>query len=399
MSTVNQKKTGISPRKAPPGVSQAAPWFLLAVALLAAVLAVPMLGSGAVAMAQEKDDNEPPSVVGPDALRRFVQGVMSESGGDPRAAYEFYRDAYVLDPGSATILIHMARIALSLDDNKLAARHASEALELDADLATAHMILGTALISMDRRVEATRHFERAVELDSLDAGAVLTLARQYEWNERFEEALREYLRGLDLDAGDSETLLRIATVLGRLGRYEEAIPYLDRLEVQDPRHPSLAITRAWVLDGVGDREHAVRAYRQHLTYFGRDIQARRRLVNDLLVLGRPHEALPEAELLYENGGGAAEARARQHRGGRTRRAGLDARRRGDQGCLGGGTADPGDPEELRGLAPVRHGAGRQRQPTQSPAHPPGDRGFPARQSRGLRRTGTDLHRHGAVRCC
>lgn len=308
------------------------PAWVLGLLSLSALLAPPAAGAapGSPAAASAADPEGPAS---PRPLALVLEGSLAATRGEVDAAYRAFYHAYLLDPGSPVILRHLASAVLHLGDARRAADFAAEGLAIDSTDARLHSLMATALAGAGDREGMLVHMEAAARYDSTDVDYVYQLAHEYDRLDRVEEARRAYERAVALGADDGETLLRYAVVLGRLGRYSEALPLLDEAEGSGADLPTLPLTRAWVLDELGRQADAVPIYLAHLDAHPDDAAVRRRLVNALLALDRPDEALPHARRMYEASPELAEGRVlagiylRQRKQDRARDLALELRRR------------------------------------------------------------------------
>ncbi len=93
----------------------------------------------------------------PQRLDYLNEGLALERQGDYEAALTSYRLAYRDNPSDPRILLNLAIIGTTEDQQEEAVRHYRRALELDDSLGGAHYGLAFLLLKRNERAEAAAH--------------------------------------------------------------------------------------------------------------------------------------------------------------------------------------------------------------------------------------------------
>ncbi len=177
--------------------------------------------------------------------RATLAGVLTEFAAlrmaNPAQVYAAYDEALARDPHDANFSLQAANAALRLGDTPTARRYASRTAELYPSFGPPRAQLGYLALIEGRPEEAARLLREAlagqwhgdptarVAAFANLAAALLALGRTREARERAEEAVRE--------APDSaEARFTLSHVLEQLGERDEAVRQYRQVLALDPRH-------------------------------------------------------------------------------------------------------------------------------------------------------------------
>jgi len=191
--------------------------------------------------------------------------------------------------------------------------HFTRAIELDPTYAPAHAALadcynqlGTVMVGTGSpqqwRPRAAAEAIKALQLDpySAEAHAALGYVRHYDWE--WAAAEKEFRRAIELNPNYSLVRIWYANLLMSRSRMAEAVQQALVARDVDPFSLIVNTNVGWVLDFAGRHEEAVRQLRQTVALDSGYMQARWRLADALIHVGRVSEATVEAEHLLAIGG-------------------------------------------------------------------------------------------------
>lgn len=227
-------------------------------------------------------------------------GEVELRAGDAKAAVSAFEGAYALEQ-SARTAFGLARSLYLAKDRKGAGKRAQETLELSPkhwgarilmarifarDLAKekttldmleklvanpsgasprevveAQTLLGDMHLARSRITRAESAYSAAVKLDPRAASALVGLGDALYASGRYAEALARYEAGMQADDENVMAKLGVAKTKLRLERTEEATELLKKLRKEHPDNMLVAFWHGQVLQAVGDKEGAEKAYR------------------------------------------------------------------------------------------------------------------------------------------
>jgi tetratricopeptide (TPR) repeat protein len=214
--------------------------------------------------------------VNPEAFDAYLQGYYyfeRDTDKDTEMATKYYERATQLDPGYALAWVGLSRVrnwqtntgVIPAEDGHRLARQAVErALTLNPNLAAAHDQMGRIKQQVDFDwAGADASFRRAIALESGNPEVVRTGANSAAVLGRFDEALQLGRRAVDLDPLNADSWELIAETKFFMGQLDEAAAdFKKALEL----NPDVVAAHFW-------------------------------LSQIYVMQGRPHDALPEIELV------------------------------------------------------------------------------------------------------
>jgi len=247
------------------------------------------------------------------------QAKCAARAGDVQFARASFEEAVKLAPNDVGVRVAYAEFAWSQADCELAVAQAQVAIGLDAASLDARFAAVQALLQAQRASEALPHMRRALEL-APDHGRVhLLLGRTLLGMDRLDEAQTALLRAAELAPASAQTKLALAELRRRQSRPDEAAELLAQAQAQaaeqekQPRMRQIAsrstgglagipararlsstatlrtriqLERAEVLVAAGKQTEAIDSLRKLLTIHPDLVQARTRLGELLLAVGR-----------------------------------------------------------------------------------------------------------------
>ncbi len=224
--------------------------------------------------------------------------------GDNRAARDAYDQVLREDPGNATALAGLARVALAQDNFALAAEQLTRALELQPAATRLYHPLGLALRGMGDTQAAKQAFARRGAADTLypdpllaqlaaqsvSAQAYLSRALAAASDGRYDVAARAYADAVELDPGSYLARAGLAQALERLGSYDAALAQVNSVLELEPGYALARMQKGRLLERAGDDLNALIEYRLALDADDGYTEARFLLGNALMRLGRAGEA-------------------------------------------------------------------------------------------------------------
>jgi tetratricopeptide (TPR) repeat protein len=186
-----------------------------------------------------------------EAYYQFMLGRFEESEGNIDAAIKAYKQAALLDPGSAEIQAELATVFARQNRVRDAIAAAEAALKLDPKNIEAHRTLGLVYAALAHPQEertkpttpstyttqAISHLEAAMQRPDVAAepSLQLALARLYVDTSAFDKAVPLLTELLEEEPEVDEAVPMLAEAYERLGRPDEAAKVLDQAGQRDPK--------------------------------------------------------------------------------------------------------------------------------------------------------------------
>jgi tetratricopeptide (TPR) repeat protein len=257
---------------------------LVALAVVAIALFWPARGTAQTPPPLSQDDSaqnysQPDPAKRSEAFYNFAMGHVNEvyyltttQDSYAKAAIDFYKKAYALDPGSPIIAEHLAEMYYEAHQVRDAVVEAQSLIQKDPSNASARKLLvriylrslgdSTATSSQQDLVNRTvEQLEQIMRLDPKDQESALWLARLYRMRGESSKA-EAVLRGLlSQNPNDEAVAGQEADLLMQQGRAQEAITLLDGIVKRAPSG-HLADTLGDAYSQLHDFANAEQAYRQ-----------------------------------------------------------------------------------------------------------------------------------------
>jgi tetratricopeptide (TPR) repeat protein len=227
-------------------------------------------------------------------------------------ALRLYQEAAALAPDNAMVHYRWGVFLLNyrmgaegiarMYDPADAIGHLQRALALDPDMGGAHYALGVALKRQGDAEAAVREFERADALGFMAAEGMLHLGQHYAESEQYgkavemlrraarempddvevlkdfgflalkhgvapadKEAMAALAKAVELAPDDAEAQMNYGYALHSAGRSAEAVPHLERAAALDATSELVQYNLALALEGSGEAQRALAAWRRLLT--------------------------------------------------------------------------------------------------------------------------------------
>lgn len=192
-------------------------------------------------------------------------GVLRRAHGQFEEAEDLYRRSLALVPSQPHVQYNLGNLLLSLSRLDDAIEHLREAVRLEPRYFEAQLSLGIALQTKGAHAESEECFRSALRLRPNNPLALQCLGALLNDMEKPQEAEKIFRRALAPRLSDprQEAALNhnLGVSLNLQGRFEEALRKLDLAKAQVPDMPKVDYNRGNALQGKGDLEAAVNAYR------------------------------------------------------------------------------------------------------------------------------------------
>ncbi len=185
--------------------------------------------------------------------------------GDLAAAAEAYERVAEETPDDPDPWYDLALVLRQMGRLDPAVAALREAIRRDPGHAEAHNALGVAEAMRGEVDDARRELERATELDPHDATAFNNLGNVLRDQGRLEDAAAAYRQAIELAPGYVDPLNGLGTVEAQRDRPAAAIADFDRVLALAPGRHEARLNRALAFELMGDRDAAIRAFRDFLT--------------------------------------------------------------------------------------------------------------------------------------
>ncbi len=162
-----------------------------------------------------------------------------------------YRQALLLEPGSAQIHLNLADAHRARGESAAALRHYRRALKAEPDRVETYLKLGNALLGQNAVAEAIEHYRQALRLAPdlalahSNLGAALAIQRQDA------EAIEHYRRALQLKPDFAEAHNNLGRLLALRGQFAAAIDHYRRALQLKPTYRQARANLAEALQAVG----------------------------------------------------------------------------------------------------------------------------------------------------
>lgn len=162
-----------------------------------------------------------------------------------------YRQALLLEPGSAQIHLNLADAHRARGESTAALRHYRRALKAEPTRVETYLKLGNALLGQNAVAAAIDHYRQALQLAPnlalahSNLGAALAIQRQDA------EAIEHYRRALQLKPDFAEAHNNLGRLLALRGQFSEAIDHYRRALQIKPTYRQARANLAEALQAVG----------------------------------------------------------------------------------------------------------------------------------------------------
>ena len=208
-------------------------------------------------------------------------------------------------PGSAEVVLDLARMYQDLNDPRRAAETARRAVTLAPESVEARQVLAESLLEIAESTDATheeglaalRAYQDLIDADPENEAGHLAVARLQIARGFYDSAMETLRRHLQLNSGSKEGIFLAAQVLIRLERYEEAVATLRNAVMRHPREPRFRWALSEVHERMGDLEIAEGVARELLKMRTDPFQVRYALARLNQRLGRYGKAFEHLEVV------------------------------------------------------------------------------------------------------
>jgi serine/threonine-protein kinase len=197
-------------------------------------------------------------------LAHFIRALVREGQGEVEGALDDLDRAIELDAFDHRPYHNRGAILIELGHTERGLADLLRAVELGSRSAATYEALGNHFALEGRFDQALPFFERATELEPEDAVLWLHLARALDKTGRPGRALAAVERSLALEDRLAATWHYRGQLHFDQGAWEEAAAAFGRALDLEPEHASTWFSRGAALEFAGDREGAMRDYRQAL---------------------------------------------------------------------------------------------------------------------------------------
>lgn len=206
-----------------------------------------------------------------------------------RAMAEELEERVRLNPADSSVLQHLGRIYVLLDQDDQAVRCFDRAIKFDPENAEPHFFRALVNSYSGRLSEAERGFEKATQLDPKNSRYWFELGRVHELQSAPGRALASFRKVIELDPDNAEALFRVGNAEVALGKSEHGLAsWLMAFEI-DPEFVSAAYNAGQAYQDLGDYEQALKLFLRVVSLDRLDWRGLAKLVQLYDALGRTEE--------------------------------------------------------------------------------------------------------------
>lgn len=193
------------------------------------------------------------------AATRVLLGMVKVQLGDLAGAEADYRQALILDPGSATTQEALGNVLQQLGRSEEAVTAFRKALAL-GETAARYVELATALGRLGRTSEAVSAVGAAIALDPNDASAHFQLGELYARQGDLAQAQQAYQAAIDRDDRNAQAYFALAIVAYKQCSPSSALQAQSRATALAPDASIYRAFQAGLLEALGRTEAALSIY-------------------------------------------------------------------------------------------------------------------------------------------
>jgi tetratricopeptide (TPR) repeat protein len=198
----------------------------------------------------------------------------------------------------ATVLTRMGGAALGSGQSGIATQALEKAIELNPGSAEAEELLGRALLREDAFQDAAVHLRRAMALGDATLAVRFFLGAALWESGEMEEVERLYQEALEMSRRDWVALRQLGGLYLWQGRYEDAADLLGEAVRKNPTSADLMLDWGRALEGAGQIDAALGAYRGVVLRAPEIAAAHYQLGVLLAKTGQKTEAAQELEVFH-----------------------------------------------------------------------------------------------------
>jgi protein O-mannosyl-transferase len=218
-------------------------------------------------------------------------GIALVEAGNPRDAFDHYRQALLLRPGFHETLYNMGNAYRITSKNEQAIECYRQALEQKPDFIEAHINLGITLVQAGRPNEAIQHYQKTLGINADQPDAELYLGNAFKELGQNQQAIEHYRQALFLKPDYIEAQNDLGALLAQTGQVSEAMEhYLQALAI-DPNSSETHYNLGNALYQSGRTKEAIDHYQIALALKPDYFEAHNNLGAALIKAGRPQEAI------------------------------------------------------------------------------------------------------------
>jgi tetratricopeptide (TPR) repeat protein len=227
----------------------------------------------------------------PDAQRlRILLGVAHYGLGEYAAAVPILQQAMRRDPQNLPYRLVLAQSCLRAKQYQCVLDTYHEILLLNAESAEADMLAGEALDEMRDHAGAVAQFEAAVKADPKQPGVHFGLGYLLWTASQYNEAAQQFQAELDNNPDNVQALVYLADTNIRLNHFDVARPLLEKAVRLDSTFAMTHLEMGIVASQSGEKQQALREFREAVTLDPGDVQAHWRLARLYQAMGRKQDA-------------------------------------------------------------------------------------------------------------
>ena len=282
-------------------------WFLVAVALLFGMCALPLVFHDSMCMRYEMEYVSPLlllAVVGVFGLERALAGQpvwrrAARCGWGLLLAFSVAYNLFASYKSNADGHHNFGFALVKTGRVDEAITQFQRSLEMKGDYAEAHQYLGLAFQQKGRMDEAIAHYQRALQLNPDYTDAHINLGNALLQTGRVDEAIPHFQKALEMKPNYAETHNSLGNALLQKGRVDEAIVQFQKAVEIEPDAAVAHYCLAIALVQKGRLDEAITHYQKAVTIQPSFVSALINLGNALQQTGRVEEAIAEYQKALE----------------------------------------------------------------------------------------------------
>ena len=224
-------------------------------------------------------------------------GVVLTDQGKPLEAIEQFAEAIKIKRDSPIIHTGMANALAHLEKYSAAAAEYRKAIRLQPDYPLAHYNLGMMLAGEGKLNEAIEHLSKVVEINRGPAGQ----PELFVPGKSDDTLIQKLTRAIRANPSDARNQYKLGMVLARNGRLEEAITHFSKARGAGTGPADKHFYQGNSLSDSGDKEAAIREYREAISLKPDFAAAHNNLAVALFFTGDYAEAWKEVHLCRKYG--------------------------------------------------------------------------------------------------
>lgn len=242
------------------------------------------------------------------SINLFARARIAQNDGNLNEALSLLNEAESIDPSSGHIKMAEAEIYLKMNQVSEALAALEKAMKSEPSYREPYLMAGTIMSTLGKDKEAIQYLRKAVSLDPSKEDAAIQLSTSLIRMFEYEEAVNVLKELVKAKPDSAAGYYYLGKAYSQMKLYRESLGYYRKAMDLRPDFQQAAIDRAVSLEGLGEYEQAIEAYKVLINDSESNPLLINRLIQVLIQQHRYEDALGYLEKLSAMGFGSNETK-------------------------------------------------------------------------------------------